>query len=412
MPGPFTQPQPSGGPVGPSGGPVGPSGGPILDYGFPPLPQHRAITQDDLHHLWFDIDFLLWWVKPGPSPNPLVTTGSPNDAPPAALGQPNTVILYGGHNIDYDSFSGARASVGYWLPFCPVVGIEGTIFALQSNRVNFTALSDPSGNLIIARPFINAQTGTENSYIDSFPGLATGGISVTSSTRLDSWEINLAINLIRTRQFDWDLLVGFRSLDLTEDLQIQDVLIPFAAGNFTFVGGPADPPSSLVDFDNFRTSNHFYGGQIGSRLNWCTGPFSVSWTTKVALGTTQQVVNIDGGSALINPGFAPTAVQGGVLAQPTNIGRYYHSDFSVVPETALNFGYQMTPWCRLQVGYTFLYWNNVVRPGNQVDRTVNPSQVPTDQNFGALTGPARPSFTLQTSDFWAQGINFGVEFRF
>jgi hypothetical protein len=54
----------------------------------------------------------------------------------------------------------------------------------------------------------------------------------------------------------------------------------------------------------------------------------------------------------------------------------------------------------------------VARPGDQIDRTVNPSQVPDVGGPRPLSGPARPLPTFQTADFWTQGINFGLEFRF
>jgi hypothetical protein len=64
------------------------------------------------------------------------------------------------------------------------------------------------------------------------------------------------------------------------------------------------------------------------------------------------------------------------------------------------------------VGYTFLYWSQVVRPGNQIDTTVNTTQVPTHPEFGPLTGPAQPMVPFRTTDFWAQGISLGVEVTF
>ena len=55
------------------------------------------------------------------------------------------------------------------------------------------------------------------------------------------------------------------------------------------------------------------------------------------------------------------------------------------------------------------------RPGEQIDRTINPTQ---NASFGApplprtLVGPARPGFSFAGSDFWAQGVNVGVTVRF
>src|SRR5262245_61953321 len=37
--------------------------------------------------LWIDAEYLLWWIKDGPLPVPLVTTGSGNDPQPGELGQ-------------------------------------------------------------------------------------------------------------------------------------------------------------------------------------------------------------------------------------------------------------------------------------------------------------------------------------
>jgi hypothetical protein len=202
-------------------------------------------------------------------------------------------------------------------------------------------------------------------------------------------------------------------MDLVETLTIQDVLNPLSTdAGFTFLGQPVGPPSTIVDFDRFRASNHFYGGQLATRANWYAGLWDVTVVGKLALGGTEQIIGVDGGSILYTPGSAPVSAVGGILAQPSNIGRYYHCAFTAVPEVDLNVGYQITPWLRAQVGYSFIYWSSVVRPGDQIDRTVNPFQVPTDQNYGAGTGPARPVLTPHTTDFWAQGINFGLEFRF
>jgi hypothetical protein len=54
----------------------------------------------------------------------------------------------------------------------------------------------------------------------------------------------------------------------------------------------------------------------------------------------------------------------------------------------------------------------VARPGNQVDLNVNRFQVPTSGFFGRGTGPDRPAFNFQNSDYWAQGINFGLQFTY
>jgi hypothetical protein len=72
----------------------------------------------------------------------------------------------------------------------------------------------------------------------------------------------------------------------------------------------------------------------------------------------------------------PQRFPGGYFAQPTNIGDFHRAVFAVVPEIGLNVGYDLTGWMTAFFGYTFLYTNNVARPGNQIDRSINPIQSP------------------------------------
>ena len=202
------------------------------------------------------------------------------------------------------------------------------------------------------------------------------------------------------------LLGGFRFVKLDEDLVFS-------------TNSPFLPPN--VDIfqttDRFATGNNFYGGQLGLRTEYCMGGFTVAATGKVALGDMHQVTQING-SLLTNdfigfPGPAAT-YPGGYLTQPSNIGRYTQNRLAVIPEAILTVGYQVTSWARVSAGYSFLYMNNVARPADQIDRVINPSQSVTISNINTATlvGPARPIFPGGQSDFWAQGVNFGLEFTF
>jgi hypothetical protein len=81
----------------------------------------------------------------------------------------------------------------------------------------------------------------------------------------------------------------------------------------------------------------------------------------------------------------------------------------VVPEFGVNIGYSVTDWMRLTVGYNFLYWSNVSRPGSQVDTNVNLNNV---FGSGQASPPLVPRYLNNTSDFWAQGLTLGLEFRY
>ena len=242
----------------------------------------------------------------------------------------------------------------------------------------------------------------------------TGSLAIASSTRLWGWEVNGAANLVRSRNINADLIAGFRSLGLRETLNFgEDIRNLGATGGVSFDGVTVPAPNSVSTYDTFGTDNRFYGGQIGGRVEWTDGRFIVGATAKVALGVSQELVDINGGTALLGPTGGVIATQrGGVYAVSSNIGRYFHDDFAVVPEAGLNVGVRLTDWLTVRVGYTFLYWSSVERPGNAIDPSINPHLVPTDATFGTPGGPARPAFAFHTTDYWAQGVNFGVELRY
>ena len=73
----------------------------------------------------------------------------------------------------------------------------------------------------------------------------------------------------------------------------------------------------------------------------------------------------------------------------------------------------------VSVGYNFLYWSSVVRPGEQIDRRLDVTQIPNfspppSPPFGPTlpTNPQVPQRLLKDSDFWAHGLTAGIEIRF
>jgi hypothetical protein len=83
-----------------------------------------------------------------------------------------------------------------------------------------------------------------------------------------------------------------------------------------------------------------------------------------------------------------------------------------VPEGGISVGVRFTPHIQAMAGYSFLWWNRVVRPGAQIDPGVNGSLVPVSQQFGTGTGPARPTFTFNDESFWMHAITLGLEFAY
>ncbi|HLJ10801.1 MAG TPA: BBP7 family outer membrane beta-barrel protein, partial [Planctomycetaceae bacterium] len=179
---------------------------------------------------------------------------------------------------------------------------------------------------------------------------------------------------------------------------------------------PPNAPDTFHTFDQFDATNNFYGGQLGARAAFDNGRLYVNATGKVALGATVETVGIHGGTltnALSSSGTL-VAYPGAYFSQPTNIGTQSRSQFAVVPEVDLNFGVRVSPWASFIVGYSFLYVSSVARPGDQLDRVINPTQAPAITGIapGSLVGMARPMQVMRDTDFWVQGLNFGLELRY
>jgi putative beta barrel porin BBP7 len=363
-------------------------------------------------HYWASAEYLLWWIK-GQTPPPLVTAGNPANDVPGALGQGGTFVLFGGKRQDDDPQSGARFRAGWWFDDQHTIGIDGSFFFLSQDTKNFTAGS--FGTPALFRPFQNAGftfiPGTgfvqgppfEDAEAVAFPGALAGTVAVRQTTRLWGYDANLRTNLCNgcCQGLGWSLdgYAGFRSLTLDESLQVTENLASLLPST----------PGSIAVFDKFKTENTFYGGQIGlqGELRWNRWFLDVD--TKLGLGDVHQVVDIAGSTTTSDATGIHTS-PGGLLAQGTNIGTYSRDRFAVLPELGLNFGYQVTDCLRLFVGYNILYVSTVVRPADQIDRTVNTTQIPRFGGSG-LTGPANPAFLFRGTDFYAQGVNFGLEFR-
>lgn len=359
---------------------------------------------------WISIDALAWRIKQAPLP-PLITTGSPADAVPGALGQPNTRVLFGGSNVDYGILPGGRITAGQdtWDDGSP--GFQASAFGLGQVRHRASFASDATGNPFLGQPIINALTGTETAILTSFPGLIAGNLTASTSTLFYGIDSDLFMTVRQDQFWRLDALAGFRYLALREDLRIGSALAPLTPGNLGFGGQPVDPGSLLFSQDRFRTSNDFYGGQVGGRFLAMFERLGVELVAKVALGVNQHSVDVNGSTLLATPGTLNRVLPGGVLALNSNSGHFFRNGFAVAPELGVNVLWDLRSWLRLKAGYSMIYLSDVARPGNQIDRVIDPGRIPSDSNFGTF-GPRRPMTIFNDTDFWAQGINLGLEFLF
>jgi len=342
------------------------------------------------YRLWFRGEYLAYWVRNAPLPVSLVT-GDPAN--------PTQELLNSDRSLGM--FSGFRVGFGAWLDPCNHLGIEGNFFELLQRTRNFTASSDAAGNPTLAFPFTNQTPGAVGDTLMpiSSPGVFAGNVLVASSLSLLGTELNGIVS--SGGDINLSLLAGFRYLELHEtlsiDTQSSDILTV--------------PNTMLSQTDQFSTRNQFYGGQIGGRVSWEGSRFGLDVTGKFAMGITHQFVTIQGDSTQTGPGGPNGTFPGGFFTQTSNIGHTTANQFGMIPSVEVKFSVFITPQLRTFVGYDFMYWSRVVRPGNQVDRNINLTQSEVFGN-GALLGPAFPAPLFNRSDFWAQGLNVGLEFRF
>ncbi len=362
---------------------------------------------------WFSAEYLNWF-QDGMELPPLVTT-SPNGTnvnQAGVLGGPSS-ILFGNDKVLDNSIDGYRFNFGVWLDRGHTWGLGGEYFRIGEESESFTGTS--SGARILARPFFNVNptsgSARQDAELVAFPNVIAGTVSAVATSELFGAGVHLRYlrccdegcssgvfcgcpGHFCTRQ---EAMFGYRYLQLDESVSVRENLRGI------------DPVSTFNIQDRFETQNQFNGFDLGWKYRRTRGYWSTDATLRMAVGVTNQSVRINGSTTSTDSTGTQVSGPGGLLAQNTNIGNYEQDEFSVIPELNLNLGYQLTDHFRATVGYTFLYWSNVVRPGDQIDLDLNPALLPPQQD--PLTGANRPGFKFDTTDYWAQGISIGGEYR-
>jgi hypothetical protein len=343
-------------------------------------------------------EYLLWWMKSGRLP-PLATRAV---GTPPVLGQPGTRDLFGG-TLDLDERSGGRFVLGMPFNDSCTTGLELGYWFLGSRTSGFEAggTANPNGAMI-GRPIIDAATGRETSVPIASPGFQSGLLQVSWTARAQGFEVNAVTDLFSGSRWQIDGIAGYRFIDLHEGLNLTQ---------YGGIVGPLDGPplTALARADDFDCDNRYQGGQIGLRGDLRKGPLFVELTGKVAFGQMTEVVRVSGVTGITPPFQIQTVQPGGLLALGTNSGRITREVFAVVPEAIARAGSTCGDHARFFVGYNFLLLSDVARPGDQIDRTINLSQVPGMLGINPPGVPDRPALVVQRSSIWLQGILIGFE---
>lgn len=334
-----------------------------------------------VYDAWGRVDYLLWWRKSIDTP-PLVSTGP--------LTGDNTV-LFGGNGVGGESESGGRAELGLWFDPCHYRGVVGRFFALGEEEVEFHS----NGLTNVARPFIDVTPGSpafgeENALIITAPGGPAGNVDVRMTSEVLGGDVFYRRALRTNACSRLDFLIGYQTSRINEDLTIAH---QFTEGGVTITGT-----------DTFDTRNEFHGVELGLLASRRDCRWTLDVLAKVGLGSMDETVTIRGMETREPP---LTTTSGSLLALPSNIGEYRQDQFAAVPELGVNMSYELNCWLDFTVGYSLIYWSHVLRPGDQIDRTINATQT----SGGTLDGQARPQFDFVDGEYWVQGINFGLTAR-
>jgi hypothetical protein len=369
--------------------------------GYPP--QVGYATCAPCVPLRFDVraDFLSWWIK-GQNVPSLVTT-SPLDTPrddAGILGHPDTTVLFGGDELTEDPFSGIRFAITGWLDPCRNSGLEFSYAYLDWDGANFDAAG--SGNVILARPFVNADGFRQDAELISFPDEVSGSVSVEAQTRFETAEAIYRRAFLSECDRRAEFLIGYRYGKLQDRVIVTENLESLGQ-----TGGII--PGTTFDLrDAFETENTFNGVVVGMIATQTMGAWDLEVLGKVALGGVRSTANIAGSTVIDVPDQSPETTQGGLLALPTNIGEHTDDAFGGMTEVGVRLSYEFAPCWRASLGYTCIYWHHVARAGEQIDTTLDLTQLPP----GEFDEQTRPAFHWVTDGFWAQGLNAGLECRF
>ncbi|MBX7103945.1 MAG: BBP7 family outer membrane beta-barrel protein [Gemmataceae bacterium] len=388
------------------------------------------------HRAWVRGEFLAWGVKGANFPVLLTTStrtfpiGNNPAAPvinPARVGNigsladPQAVVLLDGNDLNEQFRPGMRFGGGWWFDPCGVQGVDGSIFITPRRTGSYSANTGQYGNLY--RPYFAVnrglpETGGVPGESREVVGVASAGINGQFNAELSSFfwgaDLNYRRNLWAGCTTRVDGFAGFRYLHLDERFQATESIQFTRDTTFTDAAGtvvrvvPAGLNISILD--RFNTKNNFYGGQVGADVEWRRDRWSLGLRPSIALGCTQQNLNVTGAYQESMNGKVTAGFPGGLYALNSNIGSRSETNFTYVPEVQLKLGYFVTNNLRVTAGYDFLYWSSVIRPGDQIDRNLDVVRVP-PLTGGTPVVPASPAPLFNTTDFWAQGVSLGMEYR-
>jgi hypothetical protein len=377
-------------------------------FAFVEEPNYRAAQGGRSERLWLNFEYLHW--RAAGDRVPALLAGSPPGTPQAETGvleQPGTTILHGMQALNGGLRSGWRGTATWWMN--DRTGVDFGAFGLGGSRASFATA--PNETDLVARPFLNAETGLQDSELVNFPGLVSGGAAIShASSGVLGANAGLRRNLWRSCPSACscgplgriDLLGGYRFLQFRDALEIREDLTATATDSVV------EPGTRFLVADRFATLNTYHGGYLGLVAERQRGGWFAQISAKFGVGSLTNRTVIAGETTVATPDGTSVTNAGGLLAVASNSGTYLSRRTVFVPEIGVKVGRQFGDRARLYVGYDFLRLPGAIRAGNVVDTALNPTQLPP----GELLGAARPAFAPSRSGYWLQGLTAGLQLRF
>ncbi len=370
-------------------------------------PLHDCDPRCRVDQFWVRADYLYWWFD-GASVPPLVTSSvaGTDRADAGILGLASTQLLLGNAAIGDAGSSGGRIEFGRWFPSRGNLGWHASYFGVGDVEDRSTYDSDSTA--ILARPFYSVEPGATgtNAELIALPGELEGNVSVSHSTSLDGFEFMFRQMLASGPKRRLQVVAGYQTNGLNDDLSIRDFKRVIGAGSGLAIG------TTLTENDRFESENQFHGAAVGVLASTRNCRWTMDLGMQLAFGTNRSTVRINGSTTSRVPvvgGTASVATSpGGLLALGTNLGSYEDDTFAMIPQLHIGIGYDWNSRLRMLFGYHFMYWSQVARAAEQIDPSLNLSQL----DAAGLNGEARPQFDTRLTDFWAQGLNASLEYRF
>ncbi len=341
--------------------------------------------------VWLKLDTLLWW-RQGRDLPPLVTTDPTTESSTTAGILPDARILLDGR-VATNMTAGGRVDFGFFIDPRQCAGYGFRTWGLGRDSSEFRVRS--SDEPVLAIPFFDFDAGANDALLIAYPGLRSGVVTVTGSQSIFGNDVYGRYLLCRDCNNRLDFITGWHYSRIADNLDIR------SRSTVTEIGGTIPVNTRTTITDQFAARNEFNGGILGLQWQRSCGVWTTQLLGRMSLGNMHETMNISGSTRIAVPGQPVSNTSGGIFSATSNSGRFSRDEFTAITELGFNLGYRFNCCTQLNIGYTFMYWNDILSSGSGIDTGIG------DDN-----GTARPQFAFRHSDFWVQGLSLGLTREF